>query len=49
MGRAGIETAKDYAWERRIDALEEFLTEVARPRQVDLGAGNTPAAQRTAG
>ncbi len=49
MGRAGIETAKDYAWERRIDALEEFLTEVARPRRVDLGAGNAPAAQRTAG
>jgi GT2 family glycosyltransferase len=49
MGRAGIETAQDYAWERRIDALEEFLTEVARPRRVDLGAGNAPAAQRTAG
>lgn len=49
MGRAGIDTAKDYAWERRIDALEEFLTEVALPRQVDLGAGNAPAAQRTAG
>ena len=34
LGRAGIETAADYAWERRIDALERFLTEVARPRAV---------------
>jgi len=36
LGRAGIETAKDYAWERRIDALVEFLEEVARPTRVDL-------------
>jgi GT2 family glycosyltransferase/glycosyltransferase involved in cell wall biosynthesis len=32
LGKAGIETAKDYAWERRIDALEGFLSGVARPR-----------------
>ncbi len=25
LGRAGIETARDYTWERRIDALEGFL------------------------
>jgi GT2 family glycosyltransferase/glycosyltransferase involved in cell wall biosynthesis len=36
LGRAGIETAADYAWERRIDALERFLDEVARPRRVRL-------------
>jgi GT2 family glycosyltransferase len=30
LGRAGIETAKDYAWERRIDELEAFLERVAR-------------------
>jgi glycosyltransferase involved in cell wall biosynthesis len=36
LGRAGIETAADYAWERRIDALERFLGEVARPRRVWL-------------
>jgi len=36
LGRAGIETAADYAWERRIDALERFLDEVARPRRVQL-------------
>ena len=27
LGRAGIETAAEYAWERRIDALEAFLEE----------------------
>jgi GT2 family glycosyltransferase len=36
LGRAGIETAADYAWERRIDALERFLAEVATPRVVKL-------------
>jgi GT2 family glycosyltransferase/glycosyltransferase involved in cell wall biosynthesis len=36
LGRAGIETAADYAWERRIDALEAFLQEVAAPRRVKL-------------
>ena len=29
LGRAGIETAQEYAWERRIDALEEFYGRVA--------------------
>jgi GT2 family glycosyltransferase/glycosyltransferase involved in cell wall biosynthesis len=33
LGRAGIETARDYAWERRIDALEGFLEGLAQPRQ----------------
>jgi glycosyltransferase involved in cell wall biosynthesis len=32
LGSAGIETAARYAWERRIDALEGFLEEVATPR-----------------
>jgi GT2 family glycosyltransferase/glycosyltransferase involved in cell wall biosynthesis len=31
LGRAGIETAKPYAWETRIDALERFFTTVAEP------------------
>ncbi len=34
LGRAGMETAQEYAWERRIDALEAFLEGVAAPRQV---------------
>jgi len=29
LGRAGIETAQEYAWERRIDSLEEFYWRVA--------------------
>lgn len=32
LGSAGIETAAGYAWERRIDALETFFQQVARPR-----------------
>ncbi len=39
LGRAGIETAGDYAWERRIDALEKFLVEVARPTRLDPDRG----------
>jgi len=31
LGRAGVETAQEYAWERRIDALEAFLEGVALP------------------
>lgn len=31
LGSAGIETAGEYAWERRIDALEAFLTGLAQP------------------
>jgi GT2 family glycosyltransferase len=38
LGQAGIETAADYAWERRIDALERFLLAVATPDRVDLDA-----------
>ena len=49
LGRAGIETAREYAWEKRIDALEEFLEEVARPTRVDLDGGTVPEAQRTPG
>jgi glycosyltransferase involved in cell wall biosynthesis len=34
LGRAGIETAADYAWERRIDALEQFYGRVAASRRM---------------
>ena len=47
LGRAGEETAKSYAWERRVDALEGFLEGVARPRQ-ELGSGAVPEAQQAA-
>jgi GT2 family glycosyltransferase/glycosyltransferase involved in cell wall biosynthesis len=36
LGRAGIETAAEFAWERRIDALEAFLEGVARPSKLEL-------------
>jgi GT2 family glycosyltransferase/glycosyltransferase involved in cell wall biosynthesis len=49
LGRAGVETAKDYAWERRIDALVEFLEGVARPTRIDLDDDAVPGAQQSAG
>jgi GT2 family glycosyltransferase len=36
LGRAGAALANDYAWDRRIDALEQFLDEVARPKRLEL-------------
>ena len=38
LGQAGIETARDYAWETRVDALEGFFESVARPRRLEIGA-----------
>jgi GT2 family glycosyltransferase/glycosyltransferase involved in cell wall biosynthesis len=46
LGRAGIETAADYAWERRVDALEEFFARVAGARTLARAgeiAGELPA------
>jgi GT2 family glycosyltransferase len=37
LGRAGIETAQAYAWEKRIDALEEFFRGVAASRRMARG------------
>jgi len=34
LGRAGLETAQAYAWPKRIDALERFLSEVASGKLV---------------
>jgi GT2 family glycosyltransferase/glycosyltransferase involved in cell wall biosynthesis len=36
LGSEGIRTAHDYAWERRIDALEEFLQRAAATRRMAL-------------
>jgi glycosyltransferase involved in cell wall biosynthesis len=47
LGRAGMHTAQEYAWERRIDALEAFLEEVAAPRRVSLDSGAVPDPQGT--
>jgi GT2 family glycosyltransferase len=46
LGRAGVETAQEYAWERRIDALEGFLEEVARPRRTLASTDVVPDARR---
>ena len=42
LGRAGEQTAKDYAWERRIDALEAFLTQVGRPWRIEPSTDVVP-------
>jgi len=46
LGAAGIETAADYAWARRIDALERFLTDVAEPRRIAPSSDAVPMARR---
>jgi len=37
LGRAGIQTAQEYDWEQRIDALEAFFERVAASRRMALG------------
>lgn len=39
LGRAGLETAADYTWERRIDELEAFLEGVTSPRRSSAPTG----------
>jgi GT2 family glycosyltransferase len=36
LGAAGMDTARDYAWERRIDALEDFFRRVWASRRLAL-------------
>jgi len=48
LGLAGIDTAADYAWERRIDELERFLVDVATPGRVDLDALDAASAAAAA-
>ena len=42
LGRAGIETASEYGWERRIDALEGFFERVAGSRRMALAGELAP-------
>jgi GT2 family glycosyltransferase/glycosyltransferase involved in cell wall biosynthesis len=42
IGRAGVETAAQYAWEHRIDALEAFLEGVATPRETAIASEVVP-------
>jgi GT2 family glycosyltransferase/glycosyltransferase involved in cell wall biosynthesis len=42
LGRAGVETAQAYEWERRIDALEAFFARVAASRRMALAGELAP-------
>jgi GT2 family glycosyltransferase/glycosyltransferase involved in cell wall biosynthesis len=42
LGRAGIKTAKEYTWERRIDTLESFFQRVAASRRMALAGELAP-------
>jgi GT2 family glycosyltransferase/glycosyltransferase involved in cell wall biosynthesis len=46
LGRAGIETASEYAWERRIDELEGFFERVAGSRRMALAGELAPQQPR---
>jgi GT2 family glycosyltransferase/glycosyltransferase involved in cell wall biosynthesis len=48
LGQAGMATADGYAWERRIDALENFLVDVAEPRQIELDHTAVPEVRKQA-
>ena len=43
LGQRGLTTAQDYAWSRRIDALEQFLSDIATPRQIVPCTETAPA------
>jgi GT2 family glycosyltransferase len=46
LGRAGIETAADYTWANRIDALEAFLLDIATPRRIAASTDVVPELRR---
>jgi glycosyltransferase involved in cell wall biosynthesis len=46
LGAAGIATAADYAWPRRIDALERFLIDIATPRRIEPSTDVVPGVWR---
>ena len=46
LGGRGVQTAANYAWERRIDALEAFLQDVARPRTIEACTNAVPEIRR---
>jgi GT2 family glycosyltransferase len=43
LGLKGRETAQEYSWPRRIDALEGFLKEIAAPKMIDPSTDVVPA------
>jgi GT2 family glycosyltransferase len=46
LGQAGIETASQYAWSKRIDALEVFLVGIATPRRIEPSTHVVPGMPR---
>jgi glycosyltransferase involved in cell wall biosynthesis len=46
LGAAGMKVAAEYAWLRRIDALERFLVEVATPRRIAPSSDVVPEPRR---
>jgi glycosyltransferase involved in cell wall biosynthesis len=46
LGAAGQRTATEYAWERRIDELESFFNDVARPRTIAASTDVVPQQRR---
>jgi glycosyltransferase involved in cell wall biosynthesis len=48
FGEAGIATAADYAWARRLDALEAFLNGIAEPRRIEPSTDVVPELRRDA-
>jgi glycosyltransferase involved in cell wall biosynthesis len=46
LGRAGIQTAAEYAWAKRIDALEQFLHRIATPRTISPSTDTVPQLRR---
>jgi glycosyltransferase involved in cell wall biosynthesis len=46
LGAAGQRTAAEFAWERRIDELESFLDDVARPRTIAASTDVVPQQRR---
>jgi GT2 family glycosyltransferase/glycosyltransferase involved in cell wall biosynthesis len=42
LGQAGLQTAQEYAWERRIDVLEAFFERVAASRRMALAGELAP-------
>jgi GT2 family glycosyltransferase len=46
LGSAGIQTTTEYAWRKRIDALEAFLNRIAAPRTISPSTDTVPQLRR---
>ena len=46
LGHAGVTTASGYAWAPRIDALEQYMFEIAQPRKTEPSTEAVPETRR---